>query len=103
MLAAADLCGATPAQCLYLGDAERDIQAARAWQFDCIDEDGRVLMRGHDLVNLFFRVPRAYHEVRMDPLNGWLGAPLAPLPGTDIALWDVPMMAEDFSKVCTAS
>jgi len=30
MLAAAELCGATPAQCLYLGDAERDIQAARA-------------------------------------------------------------------------
>lgn len=30
MLAAAELCGATPAQCVYLGDAERDIQAARA-------------------------------------------------------------------------
>ena len=30
MLAAADLCGAAPAQCLYLGDAERDIQAATA-------------------------------------------------------------------------
>jgi 2-phosphoglycolate phosphatase len=30
MLAAAELCGATPAQCLYLGDAERDIEAARA-------------------------------------------------------------------------
>jgi phosphoglycolate phosphatase len=30
MLAAAELCGADPAQCLYLGDAERDIQAARA-------------------------------------------------------------------------
>lgn len=30
MLCAAELCGATPAQCLYLGDAERDIQAASA-------------------------------------------------------------------------
>ena len=30
MLAAAELCGAVPAQCLYLGDAERDIEAARA-------------------------------------------------------------------------
>ncbi len=30
MLAAAELCGATPGECLYLGDAERDIQAARA-------------------------------------------------------------------------
>ena len=30
MLAAAELCGAKPEQCLYLGDAERDIQAATA-------------------------------------------------------------------------
>ncbi|HEY9099297.1 MAG TPA: HAD-IA family hydrolase [Thiobacillus sp.] len=30
MLVAAELCGAAPAQCLYLGDAERDIQAANA-------------------------------------------------------------------------
>ncbi|MBN8770814.1 MAG: HAD-IA family hydrolase, partial [Thiobacillus sp.] len=30
MLAAAELCHALPAQCLYLGDAERDIQAATA-------------------------------------------------------------------------
>ena len=30
MLAAAELCGAAPGQCLYLGDAERYIQAARA-------------------------------------------------------------------------
>jgi len=30
MLAAAELCSAQPAQCLYLGDAERDIQAANA-------------------------------------------------------------------------
>ncbi|MDO9467648.1 MAG: phosphoglycolate phosphatase [Thiobacillus sp.] len=30
MLAAAELCGSTPAQCLYLGDAARDIEAARA-------------------------------------------------------------------------
>lgn len=30
MLAAAELCDAQPHECLYLGDAERDIQAARA-------------------------------------------------------------------------
>lgn len=30
MLAAAGLCGAAPAECLYLGDAQRDIDAARA-------------------------------------------------------------------------
>ncbi|MBT9568340.1 MAG: HAD-IA family hydrolase [Thiobacillus sp.] len=30
MLAAAEMCGAEPHECLYLGDAERDIQAATA-------------------------------------------------------------------------
>ena len=30
MLAAAELCGARPDECLYLGDAERDVEAARA-------------------------------------------------------------------------
>ncbi len=30
MLAAAELCGTRPGECLYLGDAERDIEAARA-------------------------------------------------------------------------
>ncbi|HMM47907.1 MAG TPA: HAD-IA family hydrolase [Thiobacillaceae bacterium] len=30
MLTAAELCGTAPGECLYLGDAERDIQAARA-------------------------------------------------------------------------
>jgi len=30
MRAAAELCGVAPGQCLYLGDAERDIQAANA-------------------------------------------------------------------------
>ena len=30
MFAAAELCAAAPAACLYLGDAERDIEAARA-------------------------------------------------------------------------
>ncbi len=73
-----------------------DIAAPRAWQFECIDGEGRVLMRGHDLVNLFFRVPAAYHEVRCDPLNGWLGRPL-PLPlAADVGLWEVPFLTEEF-------
>jgi acyl transferase domain-containing protein/phosphopantetheinyl transferase len=77
-------------------DGATDIQAPRAWQFDCVDGEGRVLMRGRELVNLFFRVPKAYHEVRMDPLNGWLGQPLAWQPDPSALLWDVPMMSEDF-------
>jgi phosphopantetheinyl transferase len=73
-----------------------DIAAPRNWQFDCVDGQGRVLMRGRDLVNLFFRVPSAYHEVRNDPLNGWLGRPLPLIPALSLALWEVPLLAEEF-------
>jgi phosphopantetheinyl transferase (holo-ACP synthase) len=71
-----------------------DVAAPRVWSFDCVDGAGRVLMRGDQLVNLFFRVPRAYHEVRTDPLQGFLGGPVAEQDGT--LLWSVPMMAEEF-------
>ncbi|MFY9510594.1 MAG: 4'-phosphopantetheinyl transferase superfamily protein, partial [Rubrivivax sp.] len=73
-----------------------DIAAPRAWQFECVDGDGKVLMRGQDLVNLFFRVPAAYHEVRCDPLNGWMGRPSPLAPADGVALWDVPMLSEEF-------
>ena len=74
--------------------AATDIAAPRVWQFDCVDGEGRVLMRGDELVNLFFRVPQAYHEVRTDPLQGWFGQPL--LEQGELLLWDVPMMSEEF-------
>ena len=73
-----------------------DVAAPRAWQFECVDGEGRVLMRGHELVNLFFRVPPAYHEVRCDPLNGWLGHPVPLLLDSGLALWEVPLMTEEF-------
>ena len=73
-----------------------DIAAPRAWQFECVDGEGRVLMRGRELVNLFFRVPPAYHELRKEPLNGWLGYPLPLLPASGAALWEVPLMSEEF-------
>lgn len=73
-----------------------DIAAPRAWQFECVSGDGRVLMRGRDLINLFFRVPSAYHEVRKDPLTGLLGGPL-PLPDdANGMLWEVPLLSEEF-------
>jgi malonyl CoA-acyl carrier protein transacylase/phosphopantetheinyl transferase (holo-ACP synthase) len=77
-----------------LDPSATDIAAPRVWQFDCIDGDGNVLMRGDQLVNLFFRVPQAYHEVRTDPLQGLLGAPLADTG--DTLIWDVPLMSEEF-------
>lgn len=77
--------------------AATDVAAPRVWRFECVDGEGRVLMRGRDLVNLFFRVPAAYHEVRKDPLNGWLGRPLPLLPATSgLSLWEVPLLSEEF-------
>jgi phosphopantetheinyl transferase len=73
-----------------------DITAPRAWQFDCVDAEGRVLMRGHDLVNLFFVAPPAYHEFRCDPLGGWLGRPSAVVLAPEVQLWEVPLMTEEF-------
>jgi acyl transferase domain-containing protein/phosphopantetheinyl transferase len=79
-----------------------DIHAPRAWQFDCTDAEGRVLMRGRDLVNLFFVAPQAYHEVRCDPLGGWLGAPQALDAVPEVLLWQVPLMSEEFCGVSGA-
>ena len=70
-----------------------DISALRNWQFDCVDGEGRALMRGHALGNLFFRVPPTYHAVRTHPAMGMLGAPVSS-PVADVALWEVPLIDE---------
>ena len=70
-----------------------DISAPRNWQFGCIDGEGRVLMRVHEMGNLFFRVPPAYHALRTHPGIGMLGAPVSS-PATDVSLWEVPLMEE---------
>ncbi|MCK7501610.1 MAG: acyltransferase domain-containing protein [Comamonadaceae bacterium] len=77
-----------------------DIHAPRAWDFDCVDGEGRVLMRAHELVNLFFMVTPSYHAARTNPLDGWLGAPLALQPVDGATLWSVPMLPEE---LCTQS
>jgi acyl transferase domain-containing protein/phosphopantetheinyl transferase len=73
-----------------------DPGAPRAWQFECLDGDGRVLLRGHDLINVFWRLPAAFHAVRWRPLLGWLGyaLPLATYAGT--SLWEVPLLPAEF-------
>ena len=73
-----------------------EITTPRLWQFDCIDGEGRVLMRGQDLLNLFFVAPPAYHEFRCDPLGGWLGRPSALQLAPEVQLWEVPLMTEEF-------
>lgn len=80
--------------------AATDISAARAWDFDCVDGQGRVLMRGQDLVNLFFLVTPSYHSARTHPLGGWLGGTAAPTPAAGVTLWQVPMLPEE---LCTQS
>jgi acyl transferase domain-containing protein/phosphopantetheinyl transferase len=82
-------------------DPERaDIHAPRSWAFECVDEDGRPLMRATDLVNLFFMVTPSYHAARTHPLGGWLGGPMAEQPAPGVTLWSVPMLPEE---LCTQS
>ncbi|HJU25726.1 MAG TPA: beta-ketoacyl synthase N-terminal-like domain-containing protein [Rhodanobacteraceae bacterium] len=73
--------------------ANDDITALRNWQFGCIDGEGRVLMRGRALGNLFFRVSPTYHAVRTHPGIGMLGAPV-PSPETGVDLWEVPLIED---------
>jgi acyl transferase domain-containing protein/phosphopantetheinyl transferase (holo-ACP synthase) len=70
-----------------------DITALRNWQFDCFDGEGRVLMRVHELGNLFFRVSPTYHALRTHPGIGMLGTPVSS-PAADVSLWEVPVLDE---------
>jgi acyl transferase domain-containing protein/phosphopantetheinyl transferase (holo-ACP synthase) len=74
-----------------------DINAPRNWDFDCIDGDGRVLLRCHDMGNLFFRVPETYHMARVNPLQGFLGAPAEPLADDGVSLWRLPLIAPELA------
>lgn len=74
-----------------------DINAPRNWDFDCIDGEGRVLLRCHDMGNLFFRVPPTYHMARVNPLQGFLGAPAEPVAMEGVSLWQTPMIAPELA------
>lgn len=75
--------------------ASNDISAARAWQFECIDQNGRPIVRLTNLVNIYFPVPNRFYQVRRDPLNGWLGYHLPTLKH-GILLWELPNLSEEF-------
>ena len=77
-----------------------DINAPRDWQFDCVDGEGRVLLRCRAMGNLFFRVPPSYHMARVNPLQGFLGAPAEPLAVDGVALWELPLIP---GELCTQS
>jgi len=74
-----------------------DINAPRNWDFDCIDGEGRVLLRCHDMGNLFFRVPPTYHMARVNPLQGFLGAPAEPVAMDGVSLWQMPLIAPELA------
>jgi phosphopantetheinyl transferase (holo-ACP synthase) len=74
-----------------------DINAPRDWDFDCIDGEGRVLLRCHAMGNLFFTVPPTYHMARVNPLQGFLGAPAEPVAMDGVSLWQVPMIAPELA------
>jgi len=73
-----------------------DPGSPRAWQFECVDGEGRVLLRGHDLINVFWRLPPAFHAVRWRPLFGWLGHPLTLETAAGTSLWEVPLLPAEF-------
>ncbi|MCK6423172.1 MAG: acyltransferase domain-containing protein [Aquabacterium sp.] len=75
-----------------------EVGAARRWDFDAVDGEGRSLLRVGGLVNVFFAVPNRYYQLRRDPLNGALGVERAGAPG--VLLWELPMLDDAF---CTQS
>jgi acyl transferase domain-containing protein/phosphopantetheinyl transferase len=79
-----------------LDGVSTDPGASRAWEFDCVDADGRVLLRADELINVFWRLPPAYHAVRWRPLLGWLGGPLPAPNRTGVSLWKVPFLPAEF-------
>ncbi len=70
------------------------------WDYDCLDRDGRPLLRIHGWQDRFFAVPHRYFLARRRPIEGWLGEPLQPagleLGGRDITLWHVPALPQGF-------
>ncbi|MBP6776289.1 MAG: acyltransferase domain-containing protein [Piscinibacter sp.] len=74
--------------------AAGDMTAARSWDFEARDADGRPLVRVNGLVNVFFHVPHRFYEVRRDPLAGWLGAPVQ--GAAQPLLWQLDHLGDDF-------
>ncbi|MCD2343232.1 polyketide synthase dehydratase domain-containing protein [Ideonella azotifigens] len=79
-----------------LDASNNEVSAPRAWQFECLDASGQPLVRVNKLVNIFFSVPNRFYQVRRDPLNGWLGQPLAAGAEKGTLLWRLEHLPEDF-------
>lgn len=86
--------------------ANNALDAPRQWSFDCLHE-GRLLLHASGFANLFFPVPNAFYQLRREPLNGWLGAPLASATAElaspqEVLLWQLQPLPEEFCKQSAA-
>ncbi|TGD76270.1 4'-phosphopantetheinyl transferase superfamily protein [Mangrovimicrobium sediminis] len=71
-------------------------EADRLWQAECVDGEGRSLLRVSNLANVYFPVPHRFYQCRRSPLEGWMGAPLDGLGDGSVLLWQVQNFAEQF-------
>jgi acyl transferase domain-containing protein/4'-phosphopantetheinyl transferase EntD len=78
------------------GDCCCSTSASQLWQFECLDGMGNSLFRAENLTNVYYAVPNAYCQVRIDPLGNWLGSPLGNSPEGGVMLWEVPHLPEKF-------
>lgn len=83
-----------------LDSAVTNVESPRVWQIECLDNEGKPLLRATNLTNVYFSVPHRFYEFRRDPLNGWLGHPGQTTGNEDAILWYLPHLTEKF---CTQS
>ena len=76
-------------------DTSKEVSASRAWQFECIDQNGFPVVRLANLINIFFSVPNRFYQVRRDPLHGWLGHQFPALKN-DVLVWELPNLTDEF-------
>lgn len=92
----------TPASGMVMRGRSRQADAGQRlfrWDYDCLDQGGRPIVRIHGWQDRFFAVPHRYFLARRRPVEGWLGEPVVPgldLAGRDIDLWHVPPLPQGF-------
>jgi phosphopantetheinyl transferase (holo-ACP synthase) len=79
-----------------LDPTDPDIASPRSWQFECVDSQGRILVRASNLVNVYFPEPHRFHEVRCDPLRGCLGDMREIAGKHGATVWQLPQLPDDF-------
>lgn len=79
-----------------LGPASGGTESRREWRLECLDGEGRPLLRAANLVSSFFDVPHSFYEFRRDPLGGWLGHPVGTGKVRDVTVWELPHLPEKF-------